>query len=145
MGTQNVAAYFVLVIAAAVLFYVAVNDLRQFKIPNELILVLAGLFVLHAVLSGRWSAMHWHVALAVMGFAIMLFFYAALDGSFMHPALPHHPAGRRIPACAGGAVWSGQCAAHRRRAPDSCLCTGDRSRSDRSVHAGMCFAALKRV
>src|SRR5262249_46491654 len=43
----------VLVITAAALFYAAVADLKEFKIRNELILVLVGLFVVHASLSGR--------------------------------------------------------------------------------------------
>ena len=41
-------SHVVLVITAAVLFYVALTDFKQFKIRNELILVLAGLFVVHA-------------------------------------------------------------------------------------------------
>ena len=41
-------SHVVLVITAAVLFYVALTDFKQFKIRNEVILVLAGLFVVHA-------------------------------------------------------------------------------------------------
>jgi Flp pilus assembly protein protease CpaA len=41
-------SHVVLVITAAVLFYVALTDFKQFKIRNGLIFVLAGLFVVHA-------------------------------------------------------------------------------------------------
>jgi prepilin peptidase CpaA len=66
----------VLVVTAGVLFYAALTDLREFKIRNELILVLAGLFVVHAVLSGRWVYAYWNVALSALMFFVMLFFYA---------------------------------------------------------------------
>jgi Flp pilus assembly protein protease CpaA len=39
------------VFTAAVLFYAALTDLKQFKIGNELILVLVGLFVVHVLQS----------------------------------------------------------------------------------------------
>jgi prepilin peptidase CpaA len=66
----------VLVITAGVLFYVALTDLKYFKIRNELILVLAGLFILHALLSGRWISAHWNLGFAALMFSIMLYFYA---------------------------------------------------------------------
>ena len=75
MATSTVLAHTVLVISAAVLFYVAWNDLRNYRIPNELVAVLAGLFVIHAVLSGRWVEMHWNIAFAFLMFLIMLVFY----------------------------------------------------------------------
>ena len=45
------ASFFVLAITSALLFYIALTDLREFKIRNEVILVLAGLFFVHALLS----------------------------------------------------------------------------------------------
>src|SRR5262245_43085550 len=69
-------SHVVLVITAAVLFYVALTDFKQFKIRNELILVLVGLFVVHALLSGRWVSAHWNLAFAALMFCIMLYFYA---------------------------------------------------------------------
>ena len=75
MATSPVLAHTVLVITAAVLFYAAWNDLRRHKIPNELVAVLAGLFVVHAILSGRWTGMHWNFAVAFLMFLIMLVFY----------------------------------------------------------------------
>jgi Flp pilus assembly protein protease CpaA len=69
-------SHVVLVITAGVLFYVALTDFKQFKIRNELILVLAGLFVVHALLSGRWVSAHWNLAFAAVMFGVMLYFYA---------------------------------------------------------------------
>ena len=75
MGSSIVLGHTVLVISAAVLFYAAWNDLRRHRIPNELVAVLAGLFVVHAVLSGRWVEMHWNIAFAFLTFLVMLVFY----------------------------------------------------------------------
>src|SRR5262245_5267095 len=69
-------SHVVLVITAGVLFYVALTDFKYFKIRNELILVLIGLFILHALLSGRWVSVYWNLAIAAFMFAIMLYFYA---------------------------------------------------------------------
>jgi prepilin peptidase CpaA len=71
-----ISARILLVVTAAVLFYAAWTDLREYKIRNELIGVLAGLCVLHALLSGRWVAFHWNVLIAFVMFLIMLVFYA---------------------------------------------------------------------
>src|SRR5262245_10446877 len=76
MAASPALAHVILVITAGVLFYAALTDLREFKIRNELILVLAGLFVLHAVVSGRWVTAHWNVLLALFMFLVMLAFYA---------------------------------------------------------------------
>lgn len=69
-------SHIVLVITAAVLFYVALTDFKHFKISNELIVVLAGLFVIHALVSGRWVSAHWNLAFAGLMFGVMLYFYA---------------------------------------------------------------------
>lgn len=66
----------VLVLTAATLFYVAFTDLKQFTIKNELILLLAGLFLVHATLSGRWAQLHWNIGFAVLMFLVMLYFYS---------------------------------------------------------------------
>jgi prepilin peptidase CpaA len=76
MALSPISATVVLVLTAATLFYVALTDLREFKIRNDLILVLAGLYVLHAVLSGRWVNMHWNVGFAIFMLAVMLYFYS---------------------------------------------------------------------
>jgi prepilin peptidase CpaA len=76
MPYYSVLAHTVLVITAAVLLYAAWNDLRQFKIRNELVAVLAGLFIIHTILSGHWTEMYWNFVVAFIAFLIMLFFYA---------------------------------------------------------------------
>jgi prepilin peptidase CpaA len=75
-------AHTVLVITAAVLFYMAWTDMWQNKIRNELVLVLVGLFVIHAILSGRWIEMYGNFAVAILIFLILLIFYSrkALGG-----------------------------------------------------------------
>lgn len=65
----------VLVITSGLLFYVSVTDLREYRISNELVLVIGGLFFLYAFLSGRWVGIHWHIGFASLMFAIMLFAY----------------------------------------------------------------------
>jgi prepilin peptidase CpaA len=74
--TSAIASQTVLILTAAVLFYVALTDLKHYRIRNELILVLAGLFFVHAILSGRWTTLHWNLAFAAILFLIMLYFYS---------------------------------------------------------------------
>jgi prepilin peptidase CpaA len=76
MTSQFYLANAVLVMTAAVLFYAALTDLKHYQIRNELIAVLAGLFVLHAFLSGRWPAIPWNVGVALLILAVMLYFYS---------------------------------------------------------------------
>lgn len=66
----------VLILTSATLFWVAFTDFRQFKIRNELVLVLVGLFLLHSVVSGRWIEVHWHIGLAAVMLAGMLYYYS---------------------------------------------------------------------
>jgi prepilin peptidase CpaA len=76
MAFSPTLSHVVLVITAAVLFYAALTDFKYFKIRNELILVLVGLFIVHALLSGRWVSAHWNLAFAVVMFSLMLYFYS---------------------------------------------------------------------
>jgi prepilin peptidase CpaA len=71
-----VASQVLLILTAAVLFYVALTDLKHFKIRNELILVLTALFFLHAIVSGRWTSIYWNLGFAALLFLVMLHFYA---------------------------------------------------------------------
>ena len=68
--------YFVLVITSALLFQAALTDLREYKIRNELVLALAGLFVLHTLLTGHWANLKWDVPFAALMFAVLLAFYS---------------------------------------------------------------------
>lgn len=65
----------VLFITAAWLLYGAVKDLRDYSVSNVFVLVLAGLFLLHALLSGRWVTLHENVAFALLMFALLLLCY----------------------------------------------------------------------
>ncbi len=49
MGVSATLSYWLLVVTAATLFWVALTDLRHFKIRNDLIIVLIVLFFLYAV------------------------------------------------------------------------------------------------
>jgi prepilin peptidase CpaA len=75
MAVASVASHLILIVAAALLFYLAASDLRHFKIRNEAILVLTGLFFVHVVISGRWIEMHWNISLAALAFVFMLYWY----------------------------------------------------------------------
>jgi prepilin peptidase CpaA len=74
--TAPVTSQVLLFLTAAVLFYVAFADLKHYKIRNEFILVLTGLFFVHALVSGRWAILHWNIGFAALLFVIMLFFYS---------------------------------------------------------------------
>jgi len=65
----------VLILTGGVLVYVALTDLKHFKIRNEFVLVLTALFFLHAFLSGRWVTVQWNFGFALLLFVIMLYFY----------------------------------------------------------------------
>ncbi len=66
----------VLMVTVATLFYAALTDLKHYKIRNELILLLIGLFVLHAFLSGRWTYAAWNLGLAAGIFLFLIYFYS---------------------------------------------------------------------
>lgn len=66
----------VLILTAAVLFYAAFTDLKHYKIRNEVVLVLAGLFLLYVFLLGAWMTLVWNFGFAVLLFILMLFFYS---------------------------------------------------------------------
>jgi prepilin peptidase CpaA len=74
--TSSIASQEVLILTGAMLFYVAVVDLKHYKIRNEVVLVLGALFFLHAFLSGRWTSMHWNMGFAALLFLIMLYYYS---------------------------------------------------------------------
>jgi prepilin peptidase CpaA len=71
-----IAAHAVLILTGAALVYVAFTDLKHYRIHNELILVLTGLFFLHAFLSDRWTTLPWNLGFAALLFLIMLYPYS---------------------------------------------------------------------
>jgi prepilin peptidase CpaA len=56
----------ILVITAVTLFWVALTDLREFKIRNEFVAVLIVLYLLYALCSGAWVSMQWNFAFALL-------------------------------------------------------------------------------
>jgi prepilin peptidase CpaA len=72
----SVWAYVVLAITSALLLRAAWTDLREYKIRNELILALAGLFVLYALLTRHWTELRWDLTFAAFMFVVLLVFYA---------------------------------------------------------------------
>ena len=65
----------VLLLTGGLLFYMALTDLKHFKIRNEFVLVLAALFILHAFVSGRWVIIQWNFGFALLLSLIMFYFY----------------------------------------------------------------------
>jgi prepilin peptidase CpaA len=66
----------VLVLTAAVLLYAAFTDLKHYKIGNELIVLLVGLFFLHSLFADRWTNTAWSIGLATGVFLFLLYFYS---------------------------------------------------------------------
>ena len=56
----------ILALAAATLFWVALTDLREFKVRNEFVAILAVLYLLYALCSGAWASMQWNFAFALL-------------------------------------------------------------------------------
>jgi prepilin peptidase CpaA len=70
------ASYVIIVATAALLFYAALTDLKQYTIPNGLIIALALLFILHVLILNRWSELPWNIAFVLLIFLILIFFYS---------------------------------------------------------------------
>jgi prepilin peptidase CpaA len=66
----------VMVVTATVLFYVAINDLREYKIRNEIVIVIVCLYGAYAFVSGEWVRAYWNVGIGLLMFAFLLIFYA---------------------------------------------------------------------
>jgi Flp pilus assembly protein protease CpaA len=66
----------ILALTAVTLFWVALTDLREFKIRNELIAILAGLYLAHALCSGAWVSMQWNFAFALLMLAAGTYAYS---------------------------------------------------------------------
>jgi prepilin peptidase CpaA len=75
MALTAISACAVLIITAGMLLYGAVKDLKEYSISNVFVLVLGGLFILHALLSGRWVTLHENIAFAVLMFACLVICY----------------------------------------------------------------------
>ena len=69
-------SYVILVIAAAVLFYAALTDLKHYKIRNDVVLVLVLLFFAHAFVSNRWAGILWNIGFAACILVVLIYFYS---------------------------------------------------------------------
>lgn len=76
MALNLLSSEIILVVTAALLLYAAFNDLKHYKIRNELIVVLVVLYCAYALFSGRWITAHWNFAFAFLMFIVMCFFYS---------------------------------------------------------------------
>ena len=56
----------ILVVTSVTLFWVALTDFREFRIPNELVLALVGLYVLYSLVSGQRATMPWNIGFALL-------------------------------------------------------------------------------
>lgn len=76
MTSDPQTSLWILLLTSATLFWVALTDFRNFKIPNEAVLILAGLYFLYAAASGQWPLVPWNVGFAILTLAGMIYIYA---------------------------------------------------------------------
>ncbi|WP_048707734.1 A24 family peptidase [Microvirga massiliensis] len=60
----------------AVLAYIIVDDMRNFRIRNDVVLVLLALFAVFALVRGDWAWLGGHLAFGAVMFALLLGMYA---------------------------------------------------------------------
>lgn len=75
MTSYQAVSLSILVLTSGVLFWVALTDLNKFKIKNEFVILLAALYLIYALVSGRWAALPQHVAFAALMLAGMIYAY----------------------------------------------------------------------
>src|ERR1700729_4252194 len=75
MTVYPMISLWILVLTAATLFWVALTDLREFKVRNELVVILACLYVVYALFSGAWVSMQWNFAFALLMLAGGIYAY----------------------------------------------------------------------
>jgi prepilin peptidase CpaA len=76
MSENNTVCLWTLFVAATVLCCAAITDLKHFKIRNETVLLLAGLFVVYALASGRLMLLPINLAFASLMLLGLLYAYA---------------------------------------------------------------------
>lgn len=96
MTVYPAVSVWILVLTAVTLFWVALTDLREFKVRNELVLILAGLYVVYALFSGAWASMQWNFAFALLMFAAGLYAYSL-----------HHIGGGDLKLLTVAFLWTG--------------------------------------
>ena len=68
--------FYIKIAAVAVLLYVGFTDFRTFKIRNDVLLLLVALYVLLAIVSRSSTEIVENVVLAILMFAVLLWFFA---------------------------------------------------------------------
>jgi prepilin peptidase CpaA len=74
--TLDFYASVIVAITCCVLFWVAFADLQNYKIKNELVLLLAALYFIYVFATGRWNELLSHIIVAAMVFLVMLVCYS---------------------------------------------------------------------
>jgi prepilin peptidase CpaA len=69
-------ALVIVAITCCVLFYVASADLQNYKIKNELVLLIAALYFIYVFATGRWNDVLSHIGVAFLVFLVMLLSYS---------------------------------------------------------------------
>jgi prepilin peptidase CpaA len=75
MSDNSYLLFTLIAVTCATLIYMAFVDLRDFRIPNPLVIAVGLLFFLYFGISGRWVVLLEHVGLATFVFAFLLVFY----------------------------------------------------------------------
>ena len=76
MPVYPIVSLWILVLTAVTLFWVALTDMREFKIRNELVVILGCLYVVYALVSGAWASMQWNFAFALLTLAGGIYAYS---------------------------------------------------------------------
>ena len=76
MTVYPMISLWILVLTALTLFWVALTDLREFKVRNELVAILACLYIVYAIFSGAWVSMQWNFTFALLMLAGGVYAYS---------------------------------------------------------------------
>jgi Flp pilus assembly protein protease CpaA len=63
----------ILVVTSVILFWVALTDFREFRIPNEMVLAQVALYVLYSLVSGQRATMPLNIGFALLMLAGMIY------------------------------------------------------------------------
>jgi prepilin peptidase CpaA len=73
---QSIYTLTIVAVASCVLFYVAFADLQNYKIKNEMVLLLAALYLAYVIASGTWNDVPSHLGVAFLIFVVLLVCYS---------------------------------------------------------------------
>ena len=96
MRVYPAVSLWILVVTALTLFWVALTDLREFKVRNELVVILACLYVALRPRLGRLGYMQWNFAFALVMLAAGLYAYSV-----------HHIGGGDLKLLTVAFLWTG--------------------------------------